>query len=148
MFVSWGQKWLRSYLKAAWYKRPVAQSSPRVTAKVPRGAYSDPQRPPLPHDTHYQVLERKLAAIASRLPVPRQIVLYVGNLSLKHGESLPNMAMRREMVGGEKTTGQSAKRLQYTIYLWAPPYLPKKRNIMDAVCARLSRVVPGRKERA
>ena len=47
---------------------------------VPRGAYSDPQRPPLPHATHYQVLERKLAAIASRLPVPRQIVLYVGHL--------------------------------------------------------------------
>ena len=97
--------------------QPVAQSSPRVTAKVPRGAYPDPQRPPLPHDTHYQVLERKLAAIASRLPVPRQIVLYVGHLLLKHDESPPDIVICREIVGGEKTTGQSAKRLQYTIYL-------------------------------
>ena len=52
--------------------------------------------------------------IASGLPVPRQIVLYVGHLSLKHDESLPDMAMRREMVGG----GEDGRPIRETLAIY------------------------------
>ena len=54
--------------------------------------------------------------------MPRQILQYVGHLALKRDENLPDIVMRREMVGVEKTAGQSAKRLQHTICEHCPTF--------------------------